>query len=366
MVYYRSPSEFKPLELEFCWGGQCGWGEVSYQIRDWGKKVGFLEGLHCSMSHVSDHLNLLVVVCSFLQLSSGLQAQTKDTPRPWRSTPPIFQQGQFDSVLFTDITSMMRGELPNSRVARLDSPVESVTNGNPPDSSVNSGWSKIISATTLEDLVKASKLRLDQIVTTPPAFVSGAYADARQEFSLQAVLFAIIEQYPDEVRWKKSATAARELMARVAANAKVGSQPVFNEAKLRLADLNDLMRGSTLSHKASDGLDWSKVVDRGPLMKLLEWAFHDHVTSFSASETAFDQNRDSLAQYAELMAVLGRVALQEGMSDADDEDYVKLANAMVDAAVELAAAVKNNDAELARRVSGQIGQTCTNCHEIYN
>ncbi|WP_197356768.1 cytochrome c [Aureliella helgolandensis] len=325
--------------------------------------------LHCG--HLFACLRYLCIAMGSLWLpTSSLWSQS--TTKPLRSAPPNFESAQFDSVFYADPASMLRGELPQAQATRSvasGSPTSgnsAANNATPSSNAVDpQAWERLISPTAIEDLIKGSKLRLDKVVTTQPAFVAGGYAVARKEFSLQALLFAIIEKYPSEVRWKQSAPAARELMARVAANTKIGSQQVYSEAKNRMLDLGDLLSGTQLSYTAKSDVDWAQLIDRIPLMQLLEWAYQEHITTYSASPKAFEQDKELLQRYAELIAVLGKASLQEEMPDATDADYQEFAQQMIAAALEIQLAVKTGDAELARQASGRIGSSCTNCHDSF-
>jgi hypothetical protein len=229
-------------------------------------------------------------------------------------------------------------------------------------------WKELISPVSVEDLIKGSKLRLDKIVTSPNAFKGGGFVQARTEFSLQAVLFAIIEAYAGEVRWKSSAPLARQRFARVAANTKVGSDQVFAEAKARLLDLEDLIGGSPLTavnEASASDIDWSNLIDRVPLMQLLEWAHEQNLSKLVANEATFKDDSDAVLRYAELIAVLGKVSLAEEMPDASDDDYRALAQAMIAQATQVVIAAKTGNPEQARAAAAQIGQACTNCHDNY-
>lgn len=226
-------------------------------------------------------------------------------------------------------------------------------------------WHQLISPNSLEDLVKGSKLQLEQIVTTPAEFAGGGYDEARREFSLQALLFAIIETYPGDVRWKNSAGVARESFARVAANTKVGSRQVYDEAKKRVLDLTDLINGAPLSGNAKSEIEWSNLIDRVPVMQLLEWAQQDFVAPHSSDEAKFSANQEELQRYAELVAILGQISLQAEMPDADDKDYQALAQEMINQARQISLAVQTDNAELARQASGKLGQSCANCHDNF-
>ncbi len=309
-----------------------------------------------------------IVLC----LAAPLPAQS--SRKPQRAKAPDFQDGQFGGVFFSDAASLLQGELPSAQSAlrtAASTPDQVVpqpggsNSQDPNDSRDPMAWKNLISPDALEDLIKGAKLRLDRVVTTPAAFKGGGFASARKEFSLQALLFAIIETYPGDVRWKKSAAIARELLSRVAANTKVGSDQVYQEAKKRMLDLDDLLNGSPLAGEARSETDWSKLIDRVPLMQLLQWAQQEHVSNYTGSQSAFEENREQLQRYAELIAVLGKVAMEEEMPDATDDDYVAFAKEMIRQAQQIGLAVQTNDAELARQASGKLGQSCADCHDNF-
>ncbi len=167
------------------------------------------------------------------------------------------------------------------------------------------------------------------------------------------------------MRWKASAPVARELFTRVAANTKVGSAKVHEEAKNRLADLGDLTNGTQLSGKATSEIEWSNLIDHSPSMLLLEWAQAESLAPSTASPEAFAKNKESLQSHAELVAVLGKILTIEEMPYADDKEYVNMAKGMVEQAQQVVLAVKTNNAELARQSVSKLGQSCTNCHDVY-
>lgn len=294
--------------------------------------------------------------------------------KPRRVEAPTFRVGAFEGIFFADPAAQLQGELP----AAAASPNAQISSATAPNLAANSlgtssnddpqEWKGLIAPTSLEDLVKEGKLRLDKLVTTPTAFKGGGFVTARTEFSLQALLFAIIETYPGEVRWKSSAALARQRFARVAANTKVGSDQVFTEVKARLLDLQDLIGGTPLTVQTdgpSADIDWSNLIDRVPLMQLLEWAHEENLAKLVASEADFKDNSEAVQRYAELVAVLGQVALAKEMPDANDEDYRTLAKAMIEQASMVVQAVKTNSAEQARMSAAQVGQACTNCHDSF-
>lgn len=289
-----------------------------------------------------------------------------------RAAPPKFQPNEFSGVFFADPIAQLQGSPPDTASLANATPntpsSEGPKSNGPTDSSPtvagNKIWKELISGPTIEDLVKESKARVDGVITTPAKFAGGGYSITRKEFTLLASMMAVISQYPEEIRWKNSAGFARTTFARLAANCKVGSQQVFNEAKLRQQDLQDLLKGSKLSG-AEEELNWADTADRGPTMQLLEWALRENLAPATNSESKFKEQTEDVLKYAELVAMYGQILQQPGMTDADDQAYNQLSAVMVSAALDAAKAARTNDAELARTAVGRIDQACSKCHDSY-
>ncbi len=311
---------------------------------------------------------LLGVIVSFLGLSHSVGQTTK----PVRSKPPEFTDGQLEDVFFRNPKELLKGKLPSKQsvvVASAGAKADVVqgTTENRSNDQDPFAWHNLASPETVEDLIKESKQRLDKLVTTPAAFASGGFVEARQEFSLLALLFAMVEVYPgDEIRFKKSAAMAREKFARAADNSKVGSRQSYNEAKQRLLDLGDLLNGSNLDGSPQSELVLGQLMDRVPLMRWLEWSHRERVAKMVASEREFKANADNLKRYAELVAVLGKLALDEDMPDATDDDYIGFSTEMMKNARDIVQAIETDNAEAARKAAAQIGQCCQDCHDNFS
>jgi hypothetical protein len=227
-------------------------------------------------------------------------------------------------------------------------------------------WSRIISAEVIEDEIKRIKLEVDQNVTTPGKFAGRGYKSARRHFSVLAMLFAIIAEYDGDVRWKEDSLLARDLFARTAANAKVGTIQVFNESKQRKDQLQELISGSRLPGNPGElPTDWSRVCNRPPLMQRLEIAQQQKLMPGTASKAVFSTNLDQLLHEAEVMAAIAEVLTREGMEDGDDETYAEFCHRMRDGARKIVEAIRSDNHEQARQAVGDIGKSCSECHEGY-
>ena len=309
-----------------------------------------------------------LVLCSLL-FGSTLLAQ-RSIKKPRRAAPPNFAPNEFAGVFFTDALAQLQGEFPKSQSeltasGRPDNSVGSSTAdaGTNAVTAGSSAWKELVTAASIEDLVKESKTRLDGLITTPAKF-SGSVVEARREFTLLASSMAVIALYPEEIRWQSSSAYAQRIFARMAVNCKVGTQPVFNEAKQRMQDLQNLLKGSKLSGNAEE-VNWADTADRGPSMQILEWALREHLIPTTNNEKKFKEGREEVVKYAELIGMFGNIIQQPGMTDAEDAEYKQFASAMSQAAQDVVRGARSNDADLARLAVGRIDQACSKCHDTY-
>ena len=323
------------------------------------------------MSHRAGCWILLLVMT--LTAGTALWAQTKAKKPVRRAAPPKIERRP--EIFFEDA---FKEALSGTRPANLGASAPAVATAGPassapatgsstPDAASGSGWSQIISATAIEDEIKSLKLLIDAEVTTPSDYAGRGYKVARRDFSVLAMLFAIAGEYEGDVRWKKDAPVARDVFARTAANSKAGSPQVFNEAKLRKQELQDLVGGqSPYDGKSADGkANWGNVCDRPPLMQHLETMFEPRVKAAVSDEGSFKSNLEKLSHDAEILAAIGAVLAKEGMADADSDDYKVFCETVRKSSREIVAACKNKDYAAASSAVSAIGKACNDCHENY-
>ena len=311
----------------------------------------------------------LVMVAAFavIALAPVLWGQTKGKPVK-RAQPPKFEKK--GDVFYADA---FKEGLTGPRPADLGKAAPTVT-VNPGSSSTpntggvaGSGWSAIISSQTIEDEVKQLKGLIDQEVTTPSDYAGKGYKVARRDFSVLAMLFGIAGEYDGDVRWKKDAPAARDVFARTAANSKVGTSQVFQEAKLRKAELQDLVGGSSpyQGKDAEAKAVWGSVCGRTPLMQHLDRIYEPQLKPLLADKGQFTANIDKVVHDAEMIAAIGAVLAKEGMEDADADEYKAFCIKLQKAGKEIVEACKVKNFDAASSAGTAIGKTCTECHESY-
>ena len=315
-------------------------------------------------------LVITLVFLGYLANAAPIQAQEAER----RAKPPKFNDATTSIIFFKDVfAEALEGERPQAlgQNAQMVAGTGSAAMANGEDAAAggsgNGGqWSKTISAQTIQDEVKRINSQLLDTVQNVRKFNGGGFEDARRDFTELAMLFQIIGQYDGDVRWQEFAFTARDLFARAGFNCKVGTDNSFKEAKERSQDLEELVRGGSISTRDADPkASWEDIADLPPLMQRLDIGFHQRLKKMTADAGEFNSNVEDVLHEAEIIAAIGHAMSQEGFEYTDDEDYVGYCEAMQKAALDVVQAVKNNDPEAGRIASGEVLKACDSCHEGY-
>lgn len=228
-------------------------------------------------------------------------------------------------------------------------------------------WSKLISAETLQDEIKSLGLLLADDVKTRQGFLGGGARKARQALSQLAAVFAIVNEYDGEVKWKSQAAAARDLFAKGGYNCKAATDNTFKEAKACSDNVAELLRGENLKPPSNlePKNDWGKVADLTQLMSRLKTAEEDHIAPWTANAADMKKSAAALRHEAELVAALAEVISRPGFDNADDEKYHHFAKSLQQSAVALRDAVKKDDYAAANQAAGMLSKACANCHAAF-
>jgi hypothetical protein len=307
-----------------------------------------------------------------LTLGVGVAAAAKPKAPVRRAAPPAATWDKATTGTFFDNAfSVLSGPRPEFGTAPRPTPSGSAASGQPVTGPAASGgggfkWSSLISEDTLVDEIKSHHERLTPAVTSTSTFKGGGYDTARRSFSMLAVAFGLIAVYDQDVRWKKDAATARDLFARAGFNCKTATDQGFNESKLRIEDLGQMMNGNSPDGKPDrdDDFIWSQAAARPALMARLEEAEKAVATGLSSS-SEFAKAQAAIVHEAEIVAAIGEVIGQPDFEFHDDESYLTLSHGMRDAAVRVRDAAMKKDYDAARAAAGGISKACSSCHESY-
>lgn len=283
--------------------------------------------------------------------------------------PPKFSQQELD-VFFADARDKLGPGQPGGQVAAATTSAgtpSSPSGGQPVQAAGGFAWSKLISPSTLEDMIKTQAAPLAEQTKTPSQFNGGGNLVSRTHFTLLALFYSVIADYDGDVRWKKDAPSLRSMFGRAAANCKTTGANSFRVAQGRSNDLAELIRGGKIDIPKDDAdFKWAEVVNRPPLMaRMGKEGYSANLKTWTSDKGEFSKNRDALLKEAQLLAAIGHVIQDPSYEFADDESYLGFAKEIETQAQAVAEAVKADDLQRAQTAAGLINKACSACHEGY-
>ncbi len=284
-------------------------------------------------------------------------SQRKEAKRPEFSE-------ELRSVFFPDARLELGPGEPGRKPAEKPEPTSAPSSDSPKEST-GQGWSEFVSGEVLEDEVKSYVTTVAQNTRSLNAFKSGGYQEIRDSYSVLAILFGVIAQFDDDVRWKRQAAGMRAALARAGFNCKVATDASFNESRLRGEDLATLVRGGSPELPDSPVVveeGWASVADLSPLMKRMEQSQRGRLDVWTANSNEFERNTDDLFHEANLLRLLAEVIHDPSFEYAEDELYIEYVDAMRKHCDELIEAIGQSQFEAAQSAVSGINQQCDNCH----
>ncbi len=311
----------------------------------------------------------LLLLCFFS--GNAIFAQEKSAPKKVRRVKrvkrPMFDQTDGtpadESIFFRDVyAEAIVGQRPDAMALAQNANNKSTEAAKASASTANNSWSAIVDAASIEDEVKAQQQKVSKLVTTPVVFQT-KYDEVNLSFEILSMLFSVISQYDGDIRWSEHAPAAQMLFQKAAVSSRTGAVAGFRYCNTRKEDLQELVRGGSIvaTEPAPETIDWSEAADRSRLMVRLEEA-NENLKRFTANETAFTSAVGEISHEANMIALMARVIILEGMPEAEEDDYVAYGQTMLDAAAELKSSVKLGDFNRASNATNLIGQSCADCH----
>ena len=283
-----------------------------------------------------------------------------------RVQPPQWSQDVLDAF-FDDAREQLVGTRPlgSDKINRtlVAGPVDDAPGAS---SNASSAWSALIEADTLTAEVKRISNQLAIALRKSSGFQGGGNLACRRDFGLLSVLFGIIAEFDQEVRWQSNATQLQTRCFQAGLNCKVASAQSYAAANEALSVLQDLVRGQPPEENAADQqADGSLLVDRTQIMLSMELLLKERLSPALANSREFRKRSQAAAEQAQLLAALAEVIQQEGYEYADDDTFLDEARQLRESARKLTDAAREKNYEAARAAAGKVSQSCSRCHEGY-
>lgn len=278
-----------------------------------------------------------------------------------RARPPQWSQEVLD-VFFDDAREQLVGDRPDfsASMGQVAAVAEGTSNEK------GQAWSTLIDVDALTTEIKRVVNQIARTVLREGAFKSEGHRLCQRDFRLLAIWFGVVVEFEEEVRWQQNAGAMRDYLIDVAENCEEGNDKSLAAAQEASEVLAELMRGqSPTLPSPSSANPTEEATDLGDSMQRMKQAAEEKIAPALVRGREFRKGRNEIAHEAQILAVLARIARQEGFGYSDDEVYLEYTRQLEQAAVDLGQAARNGDFEAAEQAGGRLKQSCVSCHEDY-
>ncbi|MEM9353579.1 MAG: hypothetical protein AAGA92_11250 [Planctomycetota bacterium] len=280
--------------------------------------------------------------------------------KPARARPPEWGD-EAASVFFTDVRDVLVGERPS-----LGDSSRRTEQSSPDQRAPGIAWSDAVPGDVVITEIKRTVGQLEASLASPGKFRGGGNAAAEKHFRWLALLFAIVEEFDAEVRWKREAAGLRNYAAAVAEACSGTDESAYQRASLAGQDFADLVRGQRPAVSENPSADdWSQLADMSLVMRRMELSLENRVKAALANRKSFRRLSDEASHEAALLAMLASATVHEGSDYAGDDDFETLARKLQVSSRDLMKALENREYETAQQSGAAVTRSCAECHDSY-
>ena len=232
----------------------------------------------------------------------------------------------------------------------------------PPATASAGDWKTVIGIEPLKTEVKAIRNSLTGHLQNVGKFNSGLKAIPSEGATL-AVLASVAASHSGEVSWKKNAKFIRDLAGQMLTEKLARGRKSFEQVKTPFETIVEILDGGNPAElpASKDQAAFSDVAEFGYLMQRMDRGFK-WIQGNARDEESYKEHAVKIRHEAAVMGVLARVIKEEGYGWNDDEDFVKHADAMLDACLSVEKAVSSEAFADYDKAITKIDQLCTQCH----
>ena len=285
---------------------------------------------------------------------------------PKRSRPPRWSRDVLDAF-FENAENQLFGERPTHFLPDNPSRVAATLLPSKQPADAEQKWSTLIDAETLTAEIKRINNRLAAPLKNLSAFKAGGNKACRRDFGLLSVLFGVIDQFDEDVRWQRSAKQMQSRSFRASQTCQAASAPSYAAAKNAQAVLEELLRGQAPpeSDAPNNKDSEQQLIEITQVMQNMEVAMKERLAPTLTNAREFRKRSHLAAEQAQILVMLAKLAQHPKYGYEEEDTYLSEARQLIQASEELSQAAQEKNYEAARKAVGRVSQACSRCHEDY-
>lgn len=225
-------------------------------------------------------------------------------------------------------------------------------------------WGSVVPIEVLDAEAKQLRNRLSaslQTVATFNANTKGIETDG----SVLALLAAIVERHPQQLRWSEQARFVRQLAYDIYLNATGKGRGPFQSTKEPFEKIVTIWDGGPPPEiEAARDAPLGEVGDRARVMQRIDSSYH-WLRSDINTETRIKEERENVIRESTVLAALALALSDPSFDDADREDYQALLRRFIDGQLGMATAARTGQFAEFEAARDQVQKSCDACHQEF-
>lgn len=234
-----------------------------------------------------------------------------------------------------------------------------------PTGSSAGDWKSIISMEQITEETKRIRQQLTAALQSVSTY-NGNVDNLKMNGSVVAALASIAPLHTEDVTWKKNAHILRAYGEQLFASAEgLGKEPYTRSQNA--AEAIDAVLSGNVPGDAGDPpvtKPYGEAINRrGVMFRMRDAA--DWMKSNVDTEAVFEKEQERIRLEAAVLAALVKIIADPSYESAEEEDYAKPARDVLEAAVEVQAAVEEKAFPKFQGAMNKIKKACDACHQNY-
>lgn len=237
----------------------------------------------------------------------------------------------------------------------------------PAASGGGTGWGDLVTIDMVQEEAKKARNHLNSKMTSLKEFndVTG-WTEIAIDGAVLAALGGIALEHGEAASWKANAHYIRDFGGQLCSASVGPGKDNYEKSKAAQEKLTAIFSGSVPADAGDVPAKrpFHEVADRNGLMKRIEKA-RDWMKLNINTEAKFKSDADAVLHESMVILAFGKVIATEGYTSADEEEYQKFAEALLNGAKEVHSAVKDQSFDKFTKALDKVNKSCTDCHSSY-
>jgi cytochrome c556 len=226
-------------------------------------------------------------------------------------------------------------------------------------------WGQYVSMDQIQEETKQLRNRLTASMQSLAKFNSD-FVEIQADAAVLAAMAVIVERHPESATWKPNSRFVQEFAAKMQETAATLGRESYDKTQVEFERVSAVLNGNVPADAGALPAERppAEVASRKGAMKKME-KVRDWMKANLTTEANFKADLPRIQQDGSILLALSALVSDHSYESADEEDYQKYAQQLVDASKAALAAGKAEDFAAFTTSIQAIQKACGDCHNDY-